>query len=58
MRKTGLTVTSIEGAALAEFRTTADELAQTMRGSMVPADVYDLAFKCRNEFRQSKGGAS
>lgn len=54
MRKTGLTVTRPEGAALVEFRAAAEQLTQTMRGSMVPADIFDLAVKYRDEYRHSK----
>ncbi|MBI2832797.1 MAG: TRAP transporter substrate-binding protein DctP [Acidobacteria bacterium] len=55
MQKRGLTVTKVDGAALAEFRATAEKLTASMRGSMVPADIYDLAFRERNAFRRSKG---
>ena len=54
MQKRGLTVTKVEGAALAEFRSTAEKLAATMRGAMVPADIYDLALQERNAFRQAR----
>jgi len=52
-----LTVTKVEGAALAEFRTAAEKLAPTMRGGMVPADIYDLALRERNAFRQARGAS-
>src|SRR4029078_895911 len=55
MQKRGLTVTKVEGAALAECRSAAEKLAPTMRGSMVPADIYDLALRERNAFRQARG---
>lgn len=51
MQKRGLTVTKVEGRELAEFRAAAEKLAATMRGSMVPGEVYDLALKERNAFR-------
>jgi len=56
MAKHGLSVTRLEGEALEEFREAASELAETMRGSMVPADVYDAALKYRTEFRRSGRG--
>ena len=31
------------------------QLASTMRGNMVPADIYDMAVKERDAFRKSKG---
>ena len=51
MRGRGLTVSIPDAAATAEFRRTADELTASMRGSMVPAAVYDLAVRERNRFR-------
>ena len=56
MTRHGLSVTRLEGPALEEFRAAAAELAATMRGSMVPADVYDAALKYRTEFRQAGRG--
>lgn len=56
MAKNGLTVTRLEGQALEGFRTAASELADAMRGSMVPADVYDAALGYRTEFRRSGRG--
>jgi TRAP-type C4-dicarboxylate transport system substrate-binding protein len=55
MQARGLTVTPLDAKALAEFRVEADKLAVTMRGSMVPADVYDLAVQARDEYRKSHG---
>jgi TRAP-type C4-dicarboxylate transport system substrate-binding protein len=54
MKKRGLTVTAAEGA---EWRSIAQSFAQTMRGTMVPADVYDAAVKERDAFRQKKPAA-
>jgi TRAP-type C4-dicarboxylate transport system substrate-binding protein len=50
MTKQGLTVTKATGP---EWRTQLDELAKTMRGEMVPSDIFDLALKARDEFRKS-----
>jgi TRAP-type C4-dicarboxylate transport system substrate-binding protein len=49
MTKRGLTVTKAEGP---EWRTQLDNLAKTMRGEMVPPDVFDAALKARTEFRK------
>ena len=57
MQKRGLTVTKVDGAALAEFRSSAEKLAPTMRGTIVPADIYDLALRERNAFRQARGAS-
>lgn len=51
----GLEVIKLDAKAAAEFRAAAGQLASTMRGNMVPADVYDLAVKERDAFRKSKG---
>ena len=51
MSKNGLTVTKAIGP---EWKTQLDNLAKTMRGEMVPADVFDLAAKARDEFRKQK----
>jgi TRAP-type C4-dicarboxylate transport system substrate-binding protein len=53
--KGGLQVITLEPKAAAEFRAAATQLATTMRGSMVPNDVYDLAVQARDAFRKSKG---
>jgi len=55
MTKQGLTVTKATGP---EWRTQIDELAKTMRGEMVPQDIFDLAVKARDEFRKQKAGAT
>jgi TRAP-type transport system periplasmic protein len=55
MTKQGLTVTKATGA---EWRTQIDALAKTMRGEMVPQDIFDLATKARDEFRKQKAGAT
>jgi len=53
MVKRGLTVVTPEdtGDHVAAWKKLADQLATHMRGTMVPADVYDLAVKAREEFR-------
>jgi TRAP-type C4-dicarboxylate transport system substrate-binding protein len=49
--KRGVTVTKANGA---EWRTEADALAKTMRGEMVPPEIFDLALKARDEFRKKQ----
>src|SRR6476620_8036646 len=44
----GLQVTTLDSKAAAEFRNAATQLVSTMRGSMVPADVYDMAVQERD----------
>ena len=51
MTKSGLTVTKATGP---EWRAQLDGLAKTMRGEMVPQDIFDLASKARDEFRGQK----
>jgi TRAP-type C4-dicarboxylate transport system substrate-binding protein len=54
MRQQGLIVTTASGA---EWRQEAEGLARTMRGQMVPPDVFDLAVRERDGFRQRKPAA-
>ena len=51
----GLTVIKLDPKAAAEFRAAADALVATMRGEMVPADVFDLAVQTRDAVRKAKG---
>jgi TRAP-type C4-dicarboxylate transport system substrate-binding protein len=51
MTKNGLTVTKATGP---EWRVQLDSLAKTMRGEMVPTDIFDLASKARDEFRKQQ----
>ncbi|HXQ78354.1 MAG TPA: TRAP transporter substrate-binding protein DctP [Gemmatimonadaceae bacterium] len=51
----GLQVITLDPKAAAEFRTAATQLVSTMRGSMVPADVFDMAVQERDALRKSKG---
>jgi TRAP-type C4-dicarboxylate transport system substrate-binding protein len=48
MRQRGLEVIDPDAAAAAEIHAKAAELGKTMRGTMVPSDVYDLAAAARN----------
>lgn len=58
MRDRSLTVIELDPAAEAEFRAAAERMVRAQRGSVVPADIYDLAIEARNEFRRAGGRAS
>jgi TRAP-type C4-dicarboxylate transport system substrate-binding protein len=49
MKRGGLTVTE---ATSPEWRQPLDALAKTMRGEMVPPDMFDLAVKARDAYRK------
>ena len=51
MSQQGLKVTKATGP---EWQQEAESLAKTMRGQMVPPDIFDLALKEREAFRQQK----
>lgn len=55
MEAKGVTVTKLDAANLAAFHAEADKLVGSMRGQMVPGDVYDLAMQARTEYRKSHG---
>ncbi len=52
----GLQVIEPDAAATAEIRAEATKLGATMRGKMVPADVYDLAALARDAARTGRAG--
>ena len=54
MGNQGLKVTKATGP---EWQQLGDSLAKAMRGQMVPPDVFDLALKERDAFRQRKAAA-
>jgi TRAP-type transport system periplasmic protein len=55
MQARGLQVIKADAKAAAEFRAAAAQLVTTMRGDMVPADVFDLAVKARDAVRKAPG---
>jgi TRAP-type C4-dicarboxylate transport system substrate-binding protein len=55
MKSKGLQVITPDAHAVAEFRAAGSQLSETMRGSMVPDDVYKTAVEERDAFRKSKG---
>jgi TRAP-type C4-dicarboxylate transport system substrate-binding protein len=54
MKTRGLTVTMLDATQTAAFRVEAEKLVTTMRGNMMPADVYDAAVRERDAFRKMK----
>jgi len=54
MTSRGLTVTTLDPKTAASFRQEADNFVKSMRGQMVPADVYDAAVRERDAFRKSQ----
>ncbi len=55
MVKRGLKVTTPDAAAVKGFREMADRFAASMKGEVVPADIYDQATRERDAFRKSSG---
>jgi len=47
-------VITLDAKAMNEFRTEAAKLGATMRGGMVPADIYDPAVAERDAVRNKK----
>ena len=58
MKKRGLVVNAVPPAAVAEWRAAADQFAAGMRGTIVPADILDMATRERNAYRRSLAGGS
>src|SRR3954468_3806118 len=55
MQARGLQVITLDPKAAAEFRSASSDLVKTMRGGMVPADIYDAAMAARDAYRKSRG---
>ena len=55
MQARGLEVIKPDAKTSADFRAAATKLNTSMRGNMVPADIYDLAVATRDAYRKSKG---
>jgi TRAP-type C4-dicarboxylate transport system substrate-binding protein len=55
MQTRGLQVITVDPKAGAEFRAAANQLVSTIRGEMVPADVFDMALQARDAARAAKG---
>jgi TRAP-type C4-dicarboxylate transport system substrate-binding protein len=54
MEARGLVVTHLDATATADFRVEGEKLKDSMRGTMVPADIYDLALAERDAYRKTK----
>jgi len=54
MKKRGLTVTALDPKTAASFRAEAEGFVKSMRGNMVPADIYDAAVRERDTFRKTQ----
>ena len=54
MKTRGLTVTTLDAKAAAEFRAEVEKYVKSMRGNIVPAEAYDAALKERDAYRKSK----
>jgi TRAP-type C4-dicarboxylate transport system substrate-binding protein len=55
MKTRGLTVSTLDAKARGEFLAASEKLVASMRGNMVPADVFDLALREREAFRKTTG---
>ena len=55
MQTRGLHVITLDAKAAADFRAEADKMTTTMRGEMVPGDVFDVALQARDSVRHAKG---
>jgi TRAP-type C4-dicarboxylate transport system substrate-binding protein len=55
MQTRGLTVTRLAPTEAAAFHAEADRLVGTMRGAMVPPEIYDMAVQARDEYRKTHG---
>jgi TRAP-type transport system periplasmic protein len=55
MQTRGLHVITLDPKAAADFRAAADKMTTTMRGEMVPGDVFDIALQARDSVRNAKG---
>ena len=54
MKTRGLTVNTPDPKALAAFRQEADRLVGSIRGQLVPNDIYDMALRERDAYRKTK----
>jgi TRAP-type C4-dicarboxylate transport system substrate-binding protein len=53
MKTSGLNVVPLDAKAVAEFRSLSEKLASTQRGVLIPSDIYDLAIRERDAFRNT-----
>lgn len=58
MEKRGLTVDTVPAADVAAWRVAAEQFAKSMRGTLIPPDILDMATRERDAYRmRSRGGA-
>ena len=57
MKKRGLQVHAVSPALMDEWRRFCEAVYPHMRGSMVPADMFDEVFRLVKQYRESGGGA-
>ena len=55
MQRRGLTILPLTAAQEADWRTTAEQLYPRIRGSMVPADMFDEVVRILAEYRSRQG---
>lgn len=55
MQQRGLTVIKATPASIAQFRHLADQFSESMRGTIVPEDILQLATRERDAYRQAHG---
>lgn len=55
MAKRGLKITTPDPAAARGFHDMADKFAASMKGGVVPADIYDQALRERDAYRKTRG---
>jgi TRAP-type transport system periplasmic protein len=53
MKSRGLTVIPLDAQTAAAFRVETERMVATMRGALVPADLYDAAVRERDAFRKT-----
>jgi TRAP-type C4-dicarboxylate transport system substrate-binding protein len=56
MKAAGLQVVGLDAKAAADFKAAAEKITATLRGGMIPADVFDLALRERDAYRKTKAG--
>jgi TRAP-type transport system periplasmic protein len=55
MKGKGLQVVTLDPKAAAEFHDAANQMVASMRGSMVPKEIFDIALQARDAVRKAKG---
>jgi TRAP-type C4-dicarboxylate transport system substrate-binding protein len=58
MKKRGLTVVPVSAAQKAEWQKLTESIYPRIRGKIVPAEAFDEAMRCRDEYRKRRGAAA